>query len=132
MLKKIEACIEAHEQEMLRDAMDLIAINSERMEEKPGMPFGEGNAAVFAKAREIMERHSFPVKNYDNYVLTADLNEKPSRLDILAHLDVVPAGDGCTVCNARGEGAGGGSWRKLSPDSWRRRRVRQRGYPLLL
>ena len=97
MLKKIEAYIEAHEQEMLKDAMELIAINSERMEEKPGMPFGEGTAAVFVKAREIMEGHGFPVKNYDNYVLTADLNEQPSRLDILAHLDVVPAGEGFTV-----------------------------------
>ena len=97
MLKKIEAYIEAHEQEMLKDAMELIAINSERMEEKPGMPFGEGTAAVFVKAREIMEGHGFPVKNYDNYVLTADLNEQPSRLDILAHLDVVPAREGFTV-----------------------------------
>lgn len=97
MQKKIEAYIEAHEQEMLKDAMDLIAINSERMEAKPGMPFGEGNAKVFEKAIEIIGGHGFPVKNYENYVLTADLNDKPARLDILAHLDVVPAGEGFTV-----------------------------------
>lgn len=97
MLKKIQSYIEAHEQDMLQDAMELIAINSERMEAKPGMPFGEGNAAVLAKAEEILERRGFAAKNYDNYVVTADLNDRPSRLDILAHLDVVPAGEGFTV-----------------------------------
>ena len=97
MLKKIQDYIEAHEQEMLQDAMELIAINSERMEAKPGMPFGEGNAAVLAKAVEILNRRGFAAKNYDNYVVTADLNDQPSCLDILAHLDVVPAGEGFTV-----------------------------------
>ena len=98
MLEKIRAYIDAHEQEMLEDAMALIAINSERMETKPGMPFGEGAAAVLEKAVEILNARGFEAKNYDNYVVTADLNDKPSRLDILAHLDVVPAGEGFTVC----------------------------------
>ena len=34
------------------------------------------------------------MRNYDNYVGTADLNDKEKQLDILAHLDVVPAGEG--------------------------------------
>ena len=97
MQKKIEAYIEAHVEEMLADTMALMAINSEKMEEKPGMPFGEGCAEVLAKATEILEGHGFPVKNYDNYVIAADMNENPARLDILAHLDVVPAGTGWTV-----------------------------------
>jgi len=98
MLNKIQAFIDAHEQEMLEDAMELIRINSERMPAQPGMPFGEGNAKVLAKGMEILEKRGFAAKNYDNYVVTADLNEKPSRLDVLAHLDVVPAGEGFTVC----------------------------------
>lgn len=97
MLKKIQDYIEAHEQEMLEDAMALISINSEKMEAKPGMPFGEGCAEALFKAEEILKGHGFETKNYDNYVLTADLNDKPARLDILAHLDVVPAGEGFTV-----------------------------------
>ena len=98
MLNKIQAFIDAHEQEMLEDAMELIRINSERMPAQPGMPFGEGNAKVLAKGMEILEKRGFAAKNYDNYVVTADLNDKPSRLDVLAHLDVVPAGEGFTVC----------------------------------
>ena len=97
MLDKIRQYIDAHADEMVADASALIAINSERMEAKPGMPFGEGNAQVFVAAQEILARCGFPAKNYDNYVLTADLNEAPARLDILAHLDVVPAGEGWEI-----------------------------------
>ncbi|MDO5423798.1 MAG: Sapep family Mn(2+)-dependent dipeptidase [Eubacteriales bacterium] len=97
MIEKIREFIEAHEAEMLEDAKALIAINSERMEAKPGMPYGEGTAKVFQEAEKILQSHGFAPKNYENYVLAADLNENPARLDILAHLDVVPAGEGFTV-----------------------------------
>lgn len=97
LLNKLTVWVDAHEEEMLTDAMTLIAINSEKMEAKPGKPFGEGTAQVFEAAQAILERDGFAVKNYDNYVLAADLNTEPSRLDILAHLDVVPAGEGFTV-----------------------------------
>ena len=39
----------------------------------------------------------FKTKNYDNYVGTVDFNDKEKGLYILAHLDVVPAGDEWTV-----------------------------------
>ena len=39
----------------------------------------------------------FSVKNYDNYAAAVNLNNLPRQLDILAHLDVVPAGNGWTV-----------------------------------
>ena len=86
-----EAYMEAHEKEMLEDAKALIAIDSERMEAEEGMPFGKGAAKVFKEAEKILLRHGFRTKNYDNYVLTAGLNERELRLDVLAHLDVVPA-----------------------------------------
>ena len=40
--KEISDYIESHKEEMLNDLMDLIRINSEKGEEKPGMPYGEG------------------------------------------------------------------------------------------
>ena len=100
MLDQIRDYIEAHAEEMVADACALIAINSEKTEAKPGMPFGEGNARVFEEAEKILDRHGFPVKNYENYVLAADLNNGPACLDILAHLDVVPAGEDWTVTEA--------------------------------
>lgn len=97
MLDRIREYMDAHVDEMVADASALIAINSEKMEAKPGMPFGEGNAQVFEEAQKILARCGFSVKNHENYVLTADLNDGPACLDILAHLDVVPAGEGWTV-----------------------------------
>ncbi|MBQ1930941.1 MAG: Sapep family Mn(2+)-dependent dipeptidase [Lachnospiraceae bacterium] len=97
MLDQIREYMDAHVEEMVADACALIAINSEKTEAKPGMPFGEGNAQVFEEAEKILTRCGFPVKNYENYVLTADLNDGPACLDILAHLDVVPAGEGWQI-----------------------------------
>lgn len=95
--EKIEAYIDAHRQEMVEDICTLCRINSEKMPGKPGMPYGEGAFKALAEALSMAEGYGFSVKNYDNYVGTADLNQGEKCLDILAHLDVVPAGEGWEV-----------------------------------
>ncbi len=95
--KKIEAYIDAHRQEMLDDICTLCRINSEKMTYKEGKPFGEGPFLALTKALAMAEGYGFSVTNYDNFVGTADLNDGERTLDILAHLDVVPAGEGWTV-----------------------------------
>lgn len=92
--------MDAHENEMLEDLKALIEIPSERMEAQPGKPFGPEAAKALEKAGEIMARCGLKVRNYDNYVVAGDLNELDKRLDILAHLDVVPAGEGWTITDA--------------------------------
>ena len=39
----------------------------------------------------------FKTRNYENFVGAIDLNDQPTELDILAHLDVVPGGDNWTI-----------------------------------
>lgn len=95
--KEIHEYIRTHEDKMLEDIKTLIRINSERMEAEEGKPFGKGAVEVLDKAEEICASYGFDTKNWDNYVITVDLNEKERGLDILAHLDVVPSGDGWTV-----------------------------------
>lgn len=95
--EKIEAYIDSHREEMLSDIITLCRINSEKMPYKEGMPYGEGVCSALRMALSIAERYGFSVNNYDNYVGTADLNDKEAGLDILAHLDVVPAGEGWQV-----------------------------------
>lgn len=92
--KEIEAYIEAHKQEMIEDICTLCRINSEKMPYKEGMPYGQGAFEALNEALTIAESYGFSISNYDNYVGTADLNNKERQLDILAHLDVVPAGEG--------------------------------------
>lgn len=96
--KKLDAWLDTQLPNLLNDLDTLVAINSERTEALPGMPFGKGNADCAAAGMKLLERTGMQAKNYENYVITADLApEAPAGLDILAHLDVVPAGEGWTV-----------------------------------
>lgn len=95
--KEIEEYIDSHKDQMIEDICTLCRINSEKMPYTEGKPFGEGPFEVLQTALTMMENYGFSVRNYDNYVGTADLNDKEAQLDILAHLDVVPAGEGWTV-----------------------------------
>lgn len=95
--EQIEAYMEAHRQEMIEDIKTLCRINSEKMTAEEGMPYGRGAAQALDAALAMAKGYGFAVRNYDNYVGTADFNDKEKQLDILAHLDVVPAGEGWDV-----------------------------------
>lgn len=95
--KKISDYLQEHKDELISDVMTLIKIDSSYSEPVPGMPFGEGSAKAILLSQEILEKYGFKCTNYDNYVLAADMNDEPKALDILAHVDVVPGGDGWTV-----------------------------------
>lgn len=95
--EKIDAFIDAHTQEMLEDICELCRINSEKMPREEDMPYGPGAAECLDAALDMAEGYGFEVVDYDGYVGCVDLNELPKQLDILAHLDVVPAGEGWEV-----------------------------------
>lgn len=94
ILQKINLFLDENRDNMVADICDLIVFNSVRGEAKPGKPFGEIPAAALAKTEEICRRMGLATENHDNYALSAQINGKPVRLDILAHLDIVEAGDG--------------------------------------
>lgn len=98
--KKISDYIDAHRDEMLEDIAALCRIDSTKQPYKEGMPYGAGCAQALNAALGMAEKYGFSVSNYDGYVGCADLNGGPKQLDILAHLDVVPAGDGWSVTDA--------------------------------
>lgn len=96
--EKIDKYIDAHRQEMIEDICELCRINSERMEAEEDMPFGPGAAECLDAALDLAEGYEFEVRDYDGYVGCVDFDSTlPGQLDILAHLDVVPAGEGWTV-----------------------------------
>ena len=95
--EKISRYIDAHRKEMLEDIGALCRINSVKGSYRIGKPYGEGCSEALRTALHIAECYGFAINNYDNYVGTVDMNDKEAQLDILAHLDVVPAGDGWTV-----------------------------------
>ncbi len=94
---EISAWVEAHRSEMLSDIVDLCRIDSADGTPEPGKPFGEGAYRALKRAEAMANQYGFRVTNYDNYASAFDLNDGESRLDILAHMDVVPGGEGWTV-----------------------------------
>ena len=92
--EKIRHWMRGREDELVEALAPLIAAESTRSEAKPGMPFGEGPAMALDRALELARRWGFRTENHEGYVGTADLNEHGDGLHILAHLDVVGAGDG--------------------------------------
>ncbi|MBR0139362.1 MAG: Sapep family Mn(2+)-dependent dipeptidase [Firmicutes bacterium] len=92
--EQIDRFFEENKENMLSDLERLVNIRSVREEAKEGKPFGEGPAKVLAEAVKVIAEHSLNVKNFDNYVVTAEAGPQPAELGILAHLDVVPEGKG--------------------------------------
>lgn len=96
-MKKIEDYIEAHRNDFFADLARLIGIDSVGGSPQPGMPFGEGTAAALDKALRMAESLELYTENWENYLGIVQLQPGEEReLDILAHLDVVPAGEGWT------------------------------------
>lgn len=100
MYQKIKEYFKLHRDELLNSIMDVIRIPSVNGEELPDMPFGKGNARVLSFVQELAVKMGMKAEILENKVMYVDLNNARTELDILAHLDVVPPGEGWTVTNA--------------------------------
>ncbi len=96
MKNQVRSKFETIWDEMMADLASLIAINSVRGETSPEFPFGEAPAQALAAALEIGQRMGFTVENVDNYAGTIDFGTGDEMIGVMAHLDIVPAGDGWT------------------------------------
>lgn len=95
---KIDAAIAANMEHMLKDLETLVSHDSEYSTPEPGAPFGRAAAECLCSTEKLISACGFHVQNHENYVLSVDYDpDLPPALDILAHLDVVPAGNGWTV-----------------------------------
>ncbi|MBQ6857561.1 MAG: Sapep family Mn(2+)-dependent dipeptidase, partial [Lachnospiraceae bacterium] len=95
--EQLDQYIDTHKDEMLADIIELCKIDSAKGPYLEGKPFGQGPFEALMAGLQIGEKYGFATRNYDNYVGTIDLNDKEQQLDILAHLDIVPGGEGWTV-----------------------------------
>lgn len=92
---KIDAWFAGKEAVLVQRITRLVAVPSVGGESAgPGKPFGEGTAKALEEAVALAREAGLAAHNIDGYVMTADVNEYPDGLHILAHLDVVPPGDG--------------------------------------
>ena len=95
-MKTIRQYFDGHQEEYVRDLAKLVEINSEREKAEAGRPFGSGPAEVLASMLELAASYGFEGHNLDNYAGYVQYPEASGgrKLDILAHLDAVPAGEG--------------------------------------
>jgi len=96
--EKIDALLSAYREEMMETVQKWVRIPSVKGESAPGAPFGEENRRALDTAMEDCRAFGLKTQVFDGYAGHADLGEGDTQdaLAILAHLDVVPVGDGWT------------------------------------
>lgn len=96
MNEKTSKWLDEHKDELISTLQEAIKINSVRDDSTAGegAPFGIGPAKCLEYVLGEAEKLGFDVKNYDGYVGAIDCGQGEEQLGILAHLDVVPEGNG--------------------------------------
>ena len=90
----IKRYLEENKNNMTALLRELVAVQSVQGEAEEGFPFGREPARALGIMLRECGNSGFAVENVENYAGSADINELEPELAILAHLDVVPAGDG--------------------------------------
>lgn len=87
--------IENRKEDLIQDIAALVSIPSVRdmSSAEIGAPFGKGIQNVFHDFNRIAKREGFMVENFDGYAVHACSDKDESYIGVLAHLDVVEAGN---------------------------------------
>lgn len=94
---ELDRYIREHQNQQIDDICRLVEIDSSRSEALPGMPFGRGAAEALKQALKLAEQSGFSARCVDACVGVVEMEAPLEGVDILSHLDVVPAGNGWTV-----------------------------------
>ena len=92
--EKIRDYIAAHREALLEDLSYLVAVPSVAKPGKDGLPFGAECREVLERFETVARRMGFRTAIHDDLALTVEWGGKPLQLGLMAHLDVVDAGDG--------------------------------------
>ena len=94
MTQQLRDLIAAQQPEFLAMLTKWIQVPSVKDEPAPGAPFGREVRRMLDMALSDAAAMGFPVRNIDGYAGDITLGEGADPIAVLAHLDVVPAGDG--------------------------------------
>jgi len=95
-MDRVEELLLGYREEMMETVQKWVAVPSVKGEPENGAPFGAQVRRALDLAMADCKKFGFDTQIFDGYVGHADLGEGTTRdaLAILAHLDVVPVGDG--------------------------------------
>lgn len=91
---RIDEYLAGHQQEMIDTLFALARIPSVQGQPKEGKPYGEAVAAVLDEALRLCREQGLETENIDYYCGSVRYGSAEKELGFVAHLDVVPAGDG--------------------------------------
>lgn len=94
MKEQIRSKFIEYQTELLQDLAELIAVPSVRGETTTEFPYGEEPARALRLALAQAERLGFRTDNVDNHAGAIEYGDAAEAIGVLAHLDVVPAGNG--------------------------------------
>ena len=92
--ESIEEWFVLHSDEMIEDLGRLLAIKSVNGAAENGAPYGRGPRTALSLTRSMLEEQGFAVSEFEDIIITADMGPSPPHMGILAHVDVVGAGEG--------------------------------------
>lgn len=93
-VEKLNVLVEQDKEGLINATQELVRIKSVRDTPEAGAPFGEGPAKALDKALQIASDLGFATTNLDGYIGYAEYGEGDEYVAVLAHLDVVPEGEG--------------------------------------
>lgn len=80
--------------DILADLTEIIAIPSVSSDPEGIYPFGKDAASAVDCAMAMADKYGLKAKNVDYYAMHAEIGEGDGNAVVMAHIDVVPAGDG--------------------------------------
>ena len=83
-----------YKEDILRDLAKMIEVPSVLGEAAPGMPFGKESAEALNRILALADGMGFKTKNVGGYAGHAEYGEGGEVAAVVAHVDVVPAGEG--------------------------------------
>ncbi len=92
--KKLDEIVESLQEPLIKTLQKWVRINSVKGEAAPNAPFGPAVRQALDTALADCRELGFEVRDIDGYAGDAQMGEGEDVLGILAHLDIVPAGDG--------------------------------------
>lgn len=93
---KFDQFIDQYHDELIQSTQELIRIKSTEEPAVGDYPFGEGVQKSLEYVLALGDKLGFKTKNVDNYAGYVEIGQGKEMVGVLAHLDVVPEGDGWT------------------------------------
>ncbi len=104
---QLDARVDALRDELISDIQAWVAVPSVQGEAVEGKPFGENVAKALDLALDTARKYGFETRNIDYYAGDISMGNGEQTMGMLAHLDIVPVGEGWTHDPFGGEIADG-------------------------